>query len=297
MIAVIDPSAIVGNIKVPASKSAMQRACALALLNNGQTIIHNPGVSNDEIAAINIIKSLGAKVISRHETLTINSDGKLKPSATIDCGESGLSLRMFAPIAALSDSAVLLNGSGSLLKRQMHFIDEVFPKLKVKTVSNHGYLPIQITGPLQPGNISIDGSESSQYLTGLLFAFARQTKEQVCIHVTNLKSTPYIDLSLQMLDRFGYDVSHDGYQNFYVKPVYQKEKSVSYYTEADWSSASFLIVAGAIAGNISLTGLDMHSVQADRAIIDVLHLCNASFKIVKDILSINTRNPLQAFEF
>ncbi|MEO8769320.1 MAG: 3-phosphoshikimate 1-carboxyvinyltransferase [Ferruginibacter sp.] len=297
MIATIQPSAINGNIQAPASKSAMQRACALALLNNGETIIKNPGNSNDDLAAINIVKQLGAAVYEDHGDLIIKSNGLVRSKGPIDCGESGLSLRMFAAIAALDVSTVLLNGSGSLLKRPMHFIDEIFTLLNVNTKSNNGFLPISITGPLVPANISIDGSSSSQYLTGLLFAFANAAKELVSINVMDLKSKPYIDLSMQMLTLFGYNVSHDLYTDFYIRPIDKKEKNISYYTEADWSSASFILVAGAIAGTIHVSGLDIHSVQADRMILQVLERCNADIKIDKGTISVSNKNKLDAFEF
>ncbi|MFT3911286.1 MAG: 3-phosphoshikimate 1-carboxyvinyltransferase [Ferruginibacter sp.] len=297
MIATIDPSMINGNIHVPASKSAMQRACALALLNNGETIIHDPGNSNDDLAAVNIIKELGASVTTGTGKLIINSSGEIKANNMINCAESGLSFRMFAPITALSNSTVLINGSGSLLRRPMHFMDEVFPSLNVKTESQNGFLPIKITGPLVPGNIFIDGSKSSQYLTGLLFAFAKAAQEPVCIKVNDLKSKPYIDLSLQILAHFGYDVSHHAYRDFYIKPVDQKEKNIVYYTETDWSSASFLLVAGAIAGYILLQGLDIHSVQADKAIVDVLQQCNANIIVEENSISVKSGNALKAFEF
>ena len=297
MIASIDPSTINGNIHVPAAKSAMQRACALALLNNGETIIYNPGNSNDDNVSINLIKELGASVKVDTEKIIVNSSGKIRSNSIINCGESGLSLRMFAPIAALSNSDVLINGSGSLLKRPMHFMDDVFPSLNVKTVSQNGFLPIKLTGPLIPANISIDGSQSSQYLTGLLFAFAKAAQQPVCIKVNDLKSKPYIDLSLQMLAHFGYDVSHQAYQDFNIKPVDPKEKNLAYHTEADWSSASFLLVAGAIAGSVSLHGPNIHSVQADKMIVNVLQQCNANITIEKNNISVKSGNALQAFEF
>src|SRR3954465_10498538 len=107
MIATISSSAISGTVKIPTSKSAMQRACALALLNHGMSIIRNPGASNDDIAAINIIKDLGADIYLENETLVVKSCGNVTGHPVIiNCGESGLSCRMFAPIAALSNSTV-----------------------------------------------------------------------------------------------------------------------------------------------------------------------------------------------
>ncbi|MEO6671101.1 MAG: 3-phosphoshikimate 1-carboxyvinyltransferase [Ferruginibacter sp.] len=297
MIATIEPSEINGTIKAPSSKSAMQRACALALLNNGKTIIYNPGKSNDDNVALNIIRELGATVTGDSEKIIVDSNGQVTSNRHINCGESGLSLRMFAPIASLTNSTVLITGTGTLLKRPMHLPVEVFLSLNVKIESKDDFLPIKISGRLIPGNISVDGSQTSQYLTGLLFSIAKTVKQPVCIKVADLKSKPYIDLSLQMLAHFGYDVSHDNYREFYLRPVEQKVKNINYHTEADWSSASFLFVAGAIAGSVSLQGLDIHSVQADKAIIHVLQQCNANIKIEQNSISVKSGNSLQAFEF
>ncbi|MEI2711524.1 MAG: hypothetical protein V9E96_21310 [Chitinophagaceae bacterium] len=210
----IQPSILTGNIFAPASKSSMQRACAAALIRNGESIIHNPGVSNDDKAALDIIQKLGAELIINNEELIIKSSGvnpKLPPSGDrgINCGESGLSIRMFTPIVALSNEAITIDGKGSLLTRPMDFFDEILPQLSVEVKSNQGKLPLQIKGPIQPKNITVDGSLSSQFLTGLLMAYAgaclnrykggrcNGQDESVTTTVTNLKSKPYIDLTLR----------------------------------------------------------------------------------------------------
>lgn len=297
MIAAISASGISGTITVPASKSAMQRACALALLNNGSTVIQNAGKSNDDLVAINIIKGLGAVIKYENDYQVVSSTGEINYSGNINCGESGLSLRMFAAIASLSKNEVILNGSGSLLKRPVHFFNEVFPLLGVNTKTNNGFLPVTIKGPLIPAGIFIDGSLSSQYLTGLLFAFAKAAKEPVVITVNNLKSKPYIDLSLQMLQHFGYDVKHESYSKFYIEPVGNEKRKIIYDTEADWSAAAFLLVAGAIAGDIRLKGLDIFSTQADRAIMDILAVAGANITVEGSCILINNRRALKAFEF
>jgi 3-phosphoshikimate 1-carboxyvinyltransferase len=138
---------------------------------------------------------------------------------------------------------------------------------------------------------------SSQYLTGLLFAFAKAAQSPVIITVNNLKSKPYIDLSLQMLTYFGYNVSHEDYSKFKIEPVKQSAGNIIYNTEADWSGAAFLLVAGAIAGDIRIKGLDIYSVQADRAIMDVLVDAGVNITVEGSCILINNRQPLKAFEF
>ena len=125
---------------------------------------------------------------------------------------------MFAPIAALSSQEIILNGSGSLLQRPMNFFDEIFPLLKIEIHSNNGKLPIKIKGPLQPADIAIDGSLSSQFLTGLLMAYAKACTKPVTIKVNDLKSKPYIDLTLQVMKHFGWNVKNRNYEEFYFDP-------------------------------------------------------------------------------
>lgn len=275
----IQPSKLKGAIQAPASKSSMQRACAAALLTKGETIIHNPGHSNDDKAALDIIKKLGATVEINNEELIINSSGVNPVSPEINCGESGLSIRMFTPLVALSDKEITISGTGSLITRPMDFFDEILPHLNVKIKSNEGKLPMTIQGPLQPKNIEVDGSLSSQFLTGLLMAYAASGAKDVSIKVNNLKSKPYIDLTLNVMKQFGLrQPENRNYEEFIFnsEPTPDSRLPTKDYTvEGDWSGGAFLLVAGAIAGPITVRGLDLSSTQADRAIIHALMAANA----------------------
>ncbi|MGG9964431.1 3-phosphoshikimate 1-carboxyvinyltransferase [Ferruginibacter sp. SUN106] len=280
MKAKINPSVINGTLVAPTSKSSMQRACAAALLHDGETTISNPGKSNDDLAALDIIQKLGASVVISNEELIINNQGSKLSGDNINCGESGLSIRMFTPIAALSDQSVTINGTGSLLKRPMDFFDEIFPQLDIAIESNKGMLPIKIKGPLQPKDITIDGSLSSQFLTGLLFAFAKAATKAVTITVNNLKSKPYIDLTLQVMKHFGYNVENNNYESFTIKPINQlTNKPINYTVEGDWSGGAFLLVAGVIAGKVVIKGLDSFSTQADKAILQAIMASGATISI------------------
>lgn len=303
MIVTIQPSAISGNINAPTSKSSMQRACAAALLNNGQTTIGNPGKSNDDLAALEVIKILGATIVaSAKNQVTIASKG-IQPAGTeMNCGESGLGIRMFAPIAALSKNPVIINGTGSLLSRPMNFFDEIFPQLDISIQSNNGKLPIQIHGPLQPKDITIDGSLSSQFLTGLLMAYGKAATRPVTITVINLKSKPYIDLTLQVMKHFGYDVTNNNYQSFLINPVAKTvNNTIEYTVEGDWSGGAFLLVAAAIAGKITVTGLNTLSTQADKAILQALIDCGSTISIQEKQIEIGSpavgNSALRAFHF
>jgi len=294
----IQPGKISGNIDAPTSKSSMQRACAAALLNNGKTIIGNPGRSNDDLAALGVIDNLGAKVLQQSTNeLVIESEGVKPVSREMNCGESGLGIRMFAPIAALSDQEIIINGTGSLLSRPMDFFDEIFPKLGIEIESNHGKLPIKIKGPLKPVDITIDGSLSSQFLTGLLMSYGKAATKPVIITVNNLKSKPYIDLTLQVMQEFGYSVINHQYESFEIHPVnVPSHQPKNYLVEGDWSGAAFLLVAGAIAGEITIKGLNVFSSQADKAILRALTMSEAVVSIAEDQIVIGP-GKLKAFHF
>ncbi|MCU7552463.1 3-phosphoshikimate 1-carboxyvinyltransferase [Chitinophagaceae bacterium LB-8] len=299
MKAVLVPSQLKGSITAPASKSAMQRACAAALIRKGETVLLNPGISNDDKAALNIIQQLGAKVTVQDDKVIIRSNGVQPVYNVIDCHESGLSIRMFTSIAALSDQVITVKGSGSLSKRPMNFFDDVLPQLGVSCNSKGGYLPIEIQGPLQPKDITVDGSLSSQYLTGLLFAYAAADAKGVSIKVTNLNSRPYVDLTLQVLKSFGLKVpQNNNYEEFYFDEaiVTNDQPSITYAVEGDWSNAAFLLTGAAIAGDIQLKGMDMNSVQGDKAIFDVLLKANAHMKSENGVISVK-QSELKAFEF
>ena len=297
----VSPGNLTGSILAPASKSSMQRACAAALAARRTSVIHNPGHSNDDKAAMDIVKNLGAQIATSGETLEINSATShqtLEP-ITIHCGESGLSIRMFTPVAALLPNAITIEGSGSLVTRPMDFFDEILPQLGVSIQSNGGKLPLQIQGPLQPKDITIDGSLSSQFLTGLLLAYAAADAKDVSIHVNNLKSKPYIDLTLEVMKQFGLKIPENrNYESFYFgrEEVVIPSAPQNYTVEGDWSGAAFLLVAGAIAGPITVKGLDVFSTQADKAVLQALMDCGSNISIEQEKIEIGPM-PLKAFHF
>lgn len=312
MRATVYPNTLKGEQVAPASKSSMQRACAAALLHHGTTRIFNPGHSNDDLAAIDVIQKLGAIVKTEDAlieninaaSIIVHSEGVKPIGASMNCGESGLGIRMFTPIAALSDQSITIEGKGSLLKRPMHFFDTIFPDLGIKIQSHEGYLPINIKGPLKPANIEVDGSLSSQFLTGLLMAYAATDHKNAVIEVKDLKSKPYIDLTLSVLNAFGWNVQHQDYKRFEFLAYPPLADHIDYTVEGDWSGAAFLLVAGAIAGPIHVKGLQLDSTQADKAVMQALKATGASIEMQHHTIQIGpakdsagNHTPLNAFEF
>jgi 3-phosphoshikimate 1-carboxyvinyltransferase len=299
MIVTIHPSSVTGTILSPRSKSSMQRACAAALLRKGITEIQNPGNSNDDLAALDVIQKLGAVSQKRGNIIRIQSQGVQPVSSQVHCGESGLGIRMFTPIAALSSMALEITGTGSLITRPMHFFDEIFPQLGIQIKSNDGKLPLLVQGPLRPATITVDGSLSSQFLTGLLMAYSAAGATGVEIRVNDLKSKPYIDLTLSVMRSFGMPVPEViNYERFifHTRKIEPELEVLKYAVEGDWSGAAFLIVAGAIRGDISITGLQPDSVQADKAILQALEAAGGKFVFEEDELHV-FGSPLMAFSF
>ncbi len=288
MIVKVQPGNIQGSIIAPASKSSMQRACAAALLHKGKTVIKNPGFCDDDKAAVEIIKQMGMQVQVAEKTMLIEPKSGALQAESISCGESGLGIRMFTPIMALAEHAIHVNGTGSLVKRTMTFFDEILPLLGVNIQSQQGFLPLIVKGPLQAKEITVDGSLSSQFLTGLLYAFGESVSSSTLIHVRNLKSKPYVDLTLEVMKHFGFNIINHSYEAFEILPKTKADgKEITYQVEGDWSGASFLLAAGAIAGSVKVTGLDAFSKQADKAFLQALMSAGVNLSIETDFVQIN----------
>ena len=289
----VDPSVLEGTINAPTSKSMTQRAIAAALLAEGESIIHNPSYCDDSLAAMSMAVGLGARVEPQVSELKIVGSATLKESK-LNCGESGLAIRMFSPIAALYPAEITLVGANSLKKRPMLMIEQALNQLDVKCTSCGGFLPLTIQGPLVGGYCEIDGSVSSQLLTGLLMALPLASKSSE-IKVNNLKSKPYIDMTLQILKHFGIKVENKGYNIFHI-PGNQKYMPNSYTVEGDWSGGAFLLVAAAINGHLSIKGLSRDSLQSDMSVLKALEKAGANIKFSDDKIEIS-KTILKAFEF
>ncbi len=282
-----------GSLSTPCSKSYAQRAFAAALLAEGRSTIRGLELCDDTRSAIEAITALGAKVewVDEH-TCTI--DGGLSPqSDTINTGESGLSTRLFTPIAALSDKTIRIEGRGSMLRRPIGMMIAPLQELGVE-VDCDGFLPITVKGPLRGGETDVDGFVSSQFLTGLLMALPL-AEEETILHINKLNSRPYIAMTIDAVEKFGVRIEHNDYKEFYI-PAGQKYEPADYYIEGDWSSASFMLVAAAIAGKVRVKNMSPLSLQADVTIIDVLEDAGAEI-ITSPTDIIVERNELRAFEF
>ena len=285
-----------GEVIPPCSKSYAQRALAAALLASGRTTLRGIELCRDTRSAIEAIRTLGARVeIKDDNTLII--DGGLKPTAnTLNVGESGLAARLFTPIAALGGEAMRIEGEGTLRHRPMAMMVEPLRTLGVEVRDGGGRLPIEVHGPIKGGRVVVDGSISSQFITGLLIALPC-AKSDTTIEVRDAVSTPYIDMTLETLERFGVEVMHNegDYSEFYIEGN-QILKPVDYTIESDWSAAAFIMVAAAIAGEVTVRNISTLSRQADTLVCRALERAGASIIIEEGAITVAHR-PLEAFTF
>jgi 3-phosphoshikimate 1-carboxyvinyltransferase len=292
---IIHPGTISGRVAAPASKSVAQRAFAAAMLASGTSYIYLNSWCADTLAVLDGVEQMGVEVTRTDDGVVLNSRHGLQLPKTVQFGESGLATRMFTPLLACFNQPVTITGRGSLLQRSMSFFDEVLPQLEVDFSSDHGHLPFRLKGPLVPHFITVDGSASSQYLTGLLMAMAYNAKEDAMLKVNNLKSKPYIDLTLEVMRAFGIRVSHEDYVTFWLHGP-QQYQPTHFRVEGDWSGAAFLLVAGAINGGVRVSNLNFDSAQADQAITMALQKAGAVMHWDEGDLIIQ-QDQLLAFDF
>lgn len=287
------PGSIRGVVTPPCSKSYAQRALAAALLAEGRSELHRIGFCDDTLSTLGCIETLGARTHREGETLFV--DGGLAPrSHTLQVGESGLASRLFTPIAALCPEPLRIEGRGTLLARPMDAILEPLRTLGARIEERGGHLPLQVCGPLLGGEATVDGSVSSQFVTGLLLALPL-ARHDTTLRVSDPVSVPYIDITIATAERFGIEIDHQGYEEFFV-PGNQRYEPVRFDIEGDWSAAAMLLAAGATAGTVEVRSISALSKQADTAVCRALERAGAGLVCETDRITVE-RRPLRAFEF
>jgi 3-phosphoshikimate 1-carboxyvinyltransferase len=270
-----------------------QRAIAAALLAYGESAIVNPSLCFDALVARGIAAALGSIVMEHNKTLRIAAHSR-HCADTLHCGESAFCVRLFTPIAALLGMSLTVIGNGTLLSRPLPDVTDALAAFGVTASMENNLLPIHLSGVLQSGTATVDGSKSSQTLSGLLMALPvlRGNSE---ITVTRLASRPYVDMTLEVMRAFGVTVTHDDYRHFHIRGN-QRYMPQTYTVEGDWSGAAFWLATAAIGGDITVTGLRNNSAQADKAILQALQQAGAIVQWQGDTLTVR-RNTLKAFRF
>ena len=257
-----------GTITAPPSKSDVHRAIICAALSGGVCTITPVALSNDIKATIGCVEALGAKTSIDKDILTVNGTDIFKnKSATLDCIESGSTLRFLIPVAAAGGIDAEFTGSGSLVTRPIGLYNDILPDKGVTLDSNNG-LPLKIGGKLKAGVFKVPGNISSQFISGLLFALPLLRGDSDIILTSPIQSAGYINMTIRTMEKFGIevDVTDTGW---HVRGS-QRYIPSDYKTDGDWSQAAFFLVSGAINGEITVNNLNTDSKQGDRKIAELL---------------------------
>jgi 3-phosphoshikimate 1-carboxyvinyltransferase len=291
----VKPAVRKGIIHVPPSKSDSQRALLCAALADGKSNIDHVGNSADEQAMLRAISDLGASITVREEgKYTIEGMQSLLKNTQVNAHESGLAARLLTAVCASGDENITITGSGSLVSRTMEFYAEVLPQFGVKLSDFNGHLPITVQGPMLGKEIEIDGSISSQFISGLLIALplAHGTSR---VKIVNLASRPYVDMTLKTLRTFGIDIEKID-QDTYSIVGDQRYQASDCTIEGDWSAASCWLTAAALGADLSISGLSSSSAQADKQMLAALMSAGCSIHFSKDGIRING-DKKHPFEF
>ncbi|MDO5298101.1 MAG: 3-phosphoshikimate 1-carboxyvinyltransferase [Clostridia bacterium] len=285
----VSPSSLRGTLSVIPSKSASHRAVMMAAMAEGETVLAPLQLSRDIEATLSCARALGLMGDARiapHEipgfvTAVIPGGQAAAPAPlrTLDCGESGSTLRFFIPLALDGRGPVRLVGHGRLMQRPLHIYERMFAPLGVRWTLSGDALTVE--GALQSGEYALRGDVSSQFITGLLLALPRLPGESVICITTPLESRAYVELTRRVQRAFGVVSSWEDDGQTLRIPGNQKPVSPGRtHVESDWSHAAFYLTAGAIGkrGPVTLTGLDLGSAQGDRAIAAILRDMGADIR-------------------
>lgn len=262
----ITPGPLAGTVTPPPSKSIAHRAILAAALTNGTNTIQNVALSQDIEATLRCITALGGAWEREGDTLYVSGvwhrewDTAALPH--LDCGESGSTLRFLIPIALTLNNGGVFTGRGRLMERPQKPYFDIFDEKGVSYERKDGVLTLR--GELESGEYRLPGNVSSQFVTGLLYALPLMEGESRIVLTSPLESRGYVDMTLDVLDRFGVrvEVLEDGF----LVPGDQVFQARDFTIEADWSQAAFWMAAGLLGNPVLTVGLSDQSTQGDRVI-------------------------------
>ncbi|MFO8110093.1 MAG: 3-phosphoshikimate 1-carboxyvinyltransferase [Thermoplasmata archaeon] len=277
-------SKVQGTVRAPSSKSYTHRALIYSSLAPGESVIEDPLYSDDTCTTADICEMMGAEV-DWDEVVKVRGTEKLvTPGDVIDCRGSGTSLRLLTAVAAHGPGISVLTGDGSLRKRPVEVLLKALNDIGVTCYSTrmNGLPPVVVFGGgIRGGEVNIRGDISSQYITALLIACPWAQEETVVSLSSKLESKPYVDITLEVLRDYGIEIHVSGSYDEFVIPPKQCFVPRNYKVPGDFSSAAFMLVQGALAGEVTVTNLDLGSNQGDKKIVDILQEMGAGVKVLE----------------
>lgn len=282
-----------GTISAIASKSDAHRAIICAALSDKRTDIHISHISKDIEATLGCIKEMGADFIKKDNVYEITPIGTLPEKTTLDCGESGSTLRFLLPVLSALGCGATFQGLGRLPERPMELIVDLLKEHGNSFSSSR--IPITVSGKTTPGTFSIAGNVSSQFISGLLFALPLLSEESVIKLTSRLESSAYVDMTVDTLARFGVNIVRTE-SGFIVKANEKYISPKEYIVEGDWSNAAFFMVLGAIGGKVTIKNLNFNTHQSDKMILDALSLAGVDYSVSKNEITV-IKSEIKPFSF
>ncbi|PUP19599.1 3-phosphoshikimate 1-carboxyvinyltransferase [Salmonella enterica] len=292
-----------GAINLPGSKSVSNRALLLAALACGKTVLTNLLDSDDVRHMLNALSALGINyTLSADRTrcdITGNG-GPLRASGALELflGNAGTAMRPLAAALCLGQNEIVLTGEPRMKERPIgHLVDSLRQGgANIDYLEQENYPPLRLRGGFTGGDIEVDGSVSSQFLTALLMTAPLAPEDTIIRVKGELVSKPYIDITLNLMKTFGVEIANHHYQQFVVKGGQQYHSPGRYLVEGDASSASYFLAAGAIkGGTVKVTGIGRKSMQGDIRFADVLEKMGATITWGDDFIAC-TRGELHAID-
>ena len=292
-----------GTVNLPGSKSVSNRALLLAALAQGTTRLTNLLDSDDVKHMLNALSALGVSYTLSADRTQCDVQGvggplQAEKALELFLGNAGTAMRPLAAALCLASHDVILTGEPRMKERPIgHLVDALRQGgAQIEYLEQRDYPPVRIQGGFSGGEVSVDGTVSSQFLTALLMAAPLAAQDTHIVIKGDLVSKPYIDITLHLMKTFGITVEHDNYQRFSIRGQQRYVSPGSYLVEGDASSASYFLAAAAIkGGTVRVTGVGRNSVQGDIRFADVLEKMGAKIEWGDDYIAC-TRGQLQAID-
>ncbi|WP_100182388.1 3-phosphoshikimate 1-carboxyvinyltransferase [Candidatus Nitrosotenuis aquarius] len=294
----VEQSKLSGTLSCPPNKSYTHRAIFLASLVNGKSLVKNVLRSRDTNATIEICRQLGAEITEAGSNLKVKGISKFeKEDLTLDASNSGTTIRIASAISALRDAKTILTGDESLIKRPMKPLLDALESLGAKCKSNDGRPPLEITGSIKGGEVSIPGNVSSQFISALFIA-APLTENGITINISSeLVSKPYLDATISTMKKFDVKVEViTPYKKYHIAPQEYKHTTIT--IPSDFSSVALLLSAAALVGEKLTVKVSIGELaQGDEAIIDILGKMGADVSLNNNAIKVKYPERLAGGRF
>ncbi len=254
------PGTACGSVVAPPSKSMAHRYLIAAALAKGKSTVRGIEYSQDILATIDCLRALGVSIAVDQDAVTVIGDGVLQAEHELLCRESGSTLRFMLPLCLLSGTPAVLRGSDRLMERPLIVYEDLCEQMGFQFSRTTG--AVTVCGELRCGEYILDGSVSSQFITGMIFALISLPGKSTLRLIGKIESRSYIDLTLSALREFGFSVNWAGEDLLIINGGTGIARDLS--VEGDYSNAAFFDALNLLGGSVEVTGLSAHSLQGDR---------------------------------